>query len=123
MAGKLTPEQARELGRQGGKASAAARAERKKLRHDVLAKNRFEQAADDMAEILLAAAKGEGEYSQLSPKDRATFALKALEYGIGRPRPSEPDAPEVQEQQAGLAFAVREEDKVLDALAGVSSGG
>lgn len=118
MAGKLTPEEARELGRRGGQASAAARAERAKLRQDVLAKARFEQAADDMAKVIIDAAMGREDFAQLAPKERAMFALKALEYGVGRPRPSEPEAPEVVEQQQGLAFTVAEENRVLDALAG-----
>ena len=120
MAGKLTPEEARELGRKGGQASAAARAERSKLRQDVLAKARFERAADDMAAILIDAAMGKGDFTALGPKERAMFALKALEYGVGRPRPTEPEAPEVVEQQTGLAFAIREEDAAIDAIAGVS---
>ena len=120
MAGKLTPEEARELGRKGGQASAAARAERAKLRQDVLAKARFEQAADDMAKVIIDAAMGKDDFKVLSPKERAMFALKALEYGVGRPRPSEPEAPEVVEQQTGLAFTVAEENKVLDQLAGVT---
>jgi len=120
MAGKLTPEEARELGRKGGQASAAARAERAKLRQDVLAKARFEQAADDMAKVIIDAAMGKDDLKVLSPKERAMFALKALEYGVGRPRPSEPEAPEVVEQQTGLAFTVAEENKVLDQLAGVT---
>ena len=119
MAGKLTPEEARELGRKGGRASGAARAERAKLRNDVLARSRFERAADDMANIIIKAAKGEGEFSALQPKERAAFALKALEYGVGRPRAADPVTPEEEEVQAGIAFSVREENRVLDALAGL----
>lgn len=119
MAGKLTPEEASALGRKGGLASAAARSERSKLRNDILARARFEQAADKMAEVIIHAALGEDDFSALSPKERAMFALKALEYGVGRPRASEPVVPEEADVQAGLAFAVREEDRILDALAGV----
>lgn len=121
MAGKLTPEEASALGRIGGKASAKARAERSKMRADILAKSRFERRADDMAEVIIAAALGDGDFASLSPKDRAVFALKALEYGIGRPRQSEPATPAEQEEQTGIAFLVKEEDLILDALAGVKS--
>ena len=121
MAGTIVAgsEEARELGRLGGRASAIARAKRAKLRNDVLAKARFEDAADKMAQVIIKAALGEGEFGVLLPKERAQFALKALEYGVGRPRPSEPDAPEEVETQQGIAFSVREENRVLDALAGV----
>lgn len=119
MAGKLTPEEAKELGRRGGLASAKVRAERAKLRGDILAKSRFEKAADEMAELLLAAARGDEEFSVLTPKDRVAAAMKALEYGIGRARAMEPSTPEEAEEQAGLAFAVREEDEAIDLIAGV----
>ena len=68
------------------------------------------------------AALGEEDFSQLAPKERAMFALKALEYGIGRPRPQEAVTPEEMESQEGLSFTIREEDRVLDALAGDASG-
>ena len=119
MAGKLTPEEAKELGRKGGLASAAARADRAKMKSDVQAKNRFEQAADEMAELLLKAAKAQGRFKDISPDKQVAAILKSLEYGVGRPRQADPVSPEEKEEQAGLAFAVREEEKALDYLAGV----
>ncbi len=123
MANKLTPEQAKELGRAGGLASAAKRAERAAQRKEILAQARFQEAADDMAAIIIEAAKGHKDFKALSPKDRAQFAVKALEYGVGRPRGVEPAAPEEVEEQQGLAFQVADEDRTLAALAGEPDDG
>ena len=73
---------------------------------------RFEQNADKMAQVVIAAALGKGVYAKLSPKDRAMFALKALDYGIGRARASEAPVQQSITPQQGLTFTVRDEPAV-----------
>lgn len=114
MGGKgpaLTPEQARELGRQGGLASQAKRREKAAIRADVRAKAAFANASEEMAKVIIDAAKGTGEFAKLDVKERAQFALKALEYGMGRPRAMDPPTPEAPEGPAGLTFTVPPESK------------
>lgn len=90
----------------GGRASAEARRRKKALAADVKAKKAFENAADKMAQILINAALGEGEFARLEPKDRAQFAQKVLEYAVGRPRQADPTAPEQEAPKGGLSFTI-----------------
>lgn len=105
-----TPEQAREAGRKGGLASAAAR-KRKRLEAAALsaderARRKFNSKADQLAQVLIDAALGQGAFVELEPKDRVGYAVKALEYGIGRPRPMAEKPPEEEASQDGLHFTI-----------------
>ena len=96
----------REAARRGGKASGETRRRKAQLRGDVAAKEKFEAAAGELAGVLIAAALGKDGFAKLDPKDRATFAIKALEHAIGRPRQVEPAAPETDDQRGGLHIVV-----------------
>src|SRR5438046_9139808 len=95
----------KEDSRKGGRASAEVRRRKRDVRADILAREKFEAAAADMAGILIKAAKGQDEFAKLDPKDRANFAQKVLEYAVGRPRQVEPAAPESVPDK-GLSFSV-----------------
>lgn len=96
----------REASRLGGLRSAETRRRKAKLRADLLAKVKFEQAAERLAQVLIDAALGEGDFARLDPKDRVNFAVKALEYGVGRPRPLDTTSQEVEEPQRGISFTI-----------------
>lgn len=114
MGDRISKENAKEMGAIGGRRSAEVRAARRAMRGDKAAREKFEQLAPAMADILSDAARGVGAFSTLSPKDRAQFAVKALEYGMGRARAMEAEqAPvSVEPQQSGVTFATREPDPV-----------
>lgn len=107
MARQLTTEEAREMGRKGAAQTAKARAEHKRradLRADLRAKAKFEDKAEALAQVIIDAALGNGDFKALNPRERATFAVKGLEYAVGRPRPTE--ATERPDDMAtGLTFA------------------
>jgi hypothetical protein len=105
----FTPETAREAGRKGGAAGAVTKkAEarvRQAVRADMKAKLKFEAAAEKLASVLIDAALGNGDFEKLEPRERAGFAVKALEYGVGRPRPEAERPPEAT-KQPGLHFQI-----------------
>lgn len=101
-------ETARAAGLKGGKASAVARAKKAAIRADVRARATFEKAAEQMANVIIEAALGRGDFAVLDPKERAQFALKALEYGVGRPRQQDPNPIPHDSGPQGLAFVVPE---------------
>lgn len=98
---RLSP---RELGRIGGKKSGETRRAKKAVRADARAKAAFERSAEELANVLINAALGRGEFSRLDPEKKAQFAQKALEYAVGRPRPLELPVPE-ETRGPGLVFA------------------
>jgi hypothetical protein len=101
------------MGRKGAAQTAKARAEhmrRAALRADLRAKAKFEDSAEKLAQVIIDAALGNGDFKALNPRERATFAVKGLEYAVGRPRPTEPtEHPE--EQGPGLTFSAPVETK------------
>lgn len=101
----FTSETAKEAGRIGGKKGAETRARRAEIKADVRAREKFEQASDQLAQVLIDAALGHKGYERLDPKERAALAIKCLEYGIGRPRPMT-DQPTIAAPQEGLHFDV-----------------
>lgn len=113
--GKLTSEQAREMGKKGGKKSAHTRAiraaEKAALDASQSARDTFQQRAEDLAKVLIDAALGRGDFAQLAPKDRAGFAVRALEYGVGRPRPMTEEPPP-SAPEPGLHFELGPTDRV-----------
>lgn len=102
------------MGARGGRASAEARRKKKVIRADLLAKAKFEGRAEDMANVLIQAALGQGDFARLDPKERAQFALKVLEYGLGRPRAMEPAMAEPVETVSGLSFGTNVPMESLD---------
>jgi hypothetical protein len=115
----MTPEQQRfkrsEWGKKGGskpwrkltKEEVAAH-EARVLSADTTARIVFEESADEMARIIIQAAKGAGRFKGLLPKEQAQFALKALEYGIGRPRTTKEEPVTEDTSIAGLSFDVQD---------------
>lgn len=102
------PGHLKEAGRRGGIVSGEVRrakaARRKEQEQQVsLAQERFDSEAEEMAVIVLRAAKGMGEFVDLRPSQRAQYALKALEYSLGRPRQGEKKGEE-KAQEPGLSF-------------------
>lgn len=98
-----------EAGRKGGTVSGQVRRAKAQTRKALeaqtsLAMQEFESEAVEMARIVISAAKGQGEFKRLSPKERAGYALKALEFGIGRPRQGEARKGEEKPQEPGLSF-------------------
>lgn len=91
----------------GGKRSGEVRRAKSLMKADQRAKQKFESAAEQMADILIRAALGKGEFSRIEPKDRAQFAQKVLEYAVGRPRQAavEQEAPEA-EAKGGISFTI-----------------
>lgn len=76
----FTPETAREMGRKGGKASAASRSRTKSLSH-------LRENPTELFNELYKAAFGRDEWSDL-PMDKRLQALnKLIEYAVGRPTP------------------------------------
>lgn len=102
------------MGKKGAAAStAAARAEKARratLRADLRAKAKFEDQAERLAQVIIDAALGNGDFKNLMPRERATFAVKGLEYAVGRPRPTEPTE-HLSEQGPGLTFETPPEAK------------
>ena len=102
------PEVAKAAGRAGGLASGEARRAKRALSADLRAREKFEDAAEELATQLLDAAMGRGIFSALDPKERADYAVKALGYAMGRPRQLEKADP-VQTalvEDDGIAFVV-----------------
>jgi hypothetical protein len=108
-----TSETARQAGLKGGKASAAARRKKAEVRADLRARATFEEAADKMAQVIVSAALGTGDFARLDPKERAQFALKALEYGVGRPRQQDPNPIQTDVGPQGLAFTAPEDPDAI----------
>lgn len=96
----------KDAARRGGLKSAQRRRERAEVRADLRAKTKFEHASEKMADILIRAALGMDEFAKLEPKDRAQFALKVLEYGVGRPRQTEQEKEAPEAAPAGLKFTI-----------------
>lgn len=92
----------------GTKVAAERRARRANLASEVRALEMFEKAAPAMAKVLIDAAQGKHGFERLSPKERAAFAVKVLEYGVGRPRTTAevPGPVEAAAQAQGLHFGV-----------------
>lgn len=103
--GQFDKDTARAAGKAGGKKSAQTRQRRAAIKKDVQAREAFEEAAADLAGVVIDAALGRGDYAKLDPKDRANFAVKGLEWGVGRPR-AVTDEPVSTEPQVGLHFDV-----------------
>lgn len=91
----------KEQARLGGKKSGEARRAKARLRADVRAKLKFEDAAEQVAGVLVQAALGQGKFERLDAKEQAQFAVKVLEYAVGRPRPTEP-ASQSEEPTGGV---------------------
>jgi hypothetical protein len=103
----FTKENAKELGALGGTTSGGVRRARKRLRADLRAREVLASRAEELARELLKAALGQGPYAHLDAKDRAGFVVKALEYGVGRPRQVDPAPEPIEEREsAGLKFGV-----------------
>lgn len=68
------------------------------------AEDRFRDATPDVAERLVQAALGEGEFSTLKPTDRLSAILRVLDYGVGKPtaNPKEKPKPKEEEVERGL---------------------
>ncbi len=101
-------------GRKGGLKSGQARAEKAAQRADLRARLLFENQAERVAQELLNAALGEGEWSRdgqpiLDAKERVAILKTCLEYGVGRPRPQDPKDPQGTNDEAptGIKFGVR----------------
>lgn len=98
----FTPEQ-----RAKGRAVREANAKRRMgMTAEVKAIDRFEQASEKMAQVIINAALGIEGFEKLSVKERAGFALKVLEYGVGRPRQAEAPMPPEAAAAQGLHFGV-----------------
>lgn len=98
----FTPEQ-----RAKGRAVREANAKRRMgMTAEVKAIDRFEQASEKMAQVVINAALGIEGFEKLSPKERAGFAVKVLEYGVGRPRQAEAPMPPEAAAAQGLHFGV-----------------
>jgi hypothetical protein len=90
----------------GAMAANEARRRKAALKGAVLAKEKFEKDAEKLADVLIRAALGLEEYAKLDPKDRAMFAVKALEYGIGKPSVARPEVKEPEEDYFDVGFTV-----------------
>lgn len=104
----FTAENAKERGAAGGRASAESRRAHKALAADLKARKKFEDAAEQLADKLLDAALGRGQFDGLDPSEQAKYVIKALEYGLGRPRQldrQEPDEPQ-DVPSDGVSFGV-----------------
>jgi len=108
----FTKENAKELGRQGGLASAETRRKQRRLSEDVRARRVFERASPDMADEIVKAAKGEAPYEELPVDERVKLMLKVIEFGIGRPGAGpKREAASPQEAQAdGAGFSIGGDD-------------
>jgi hypothetical protein len=107
---KPTREELVERGRRGGQKSGETRRARAEMRADLRARMLFVDKAEDIAKEMLAAAMGEGKFSTLDPKERASLLKTCLEYGVGRPRPQDPMSPDEDEDEpkTGIRFGVAE---------------
>jgi len=122
--GRFTTETAAEAGSRGGKASGEARRARPqtKLRKALQV---FEDNAEKLAQQLVDAATGVGPYDGLDPKERAQFAVKALEYAIPRQgsvkaKAAEEPAPGPAREADGISFEQGDSDGIADVSDGVS---
>ena len=95
------------MGAKGAAASKLAREKKKQVRADLRAKAKFEDQAERFAQVIIDAALGNGDFKALNPRERAGFALKGLEYAVGRPRPTEPSE-HLTESTPGLTFVTPE---------------
>jgi hypothetical protein len=93
----------------GAMAANEVRRRKAALKGSVLAKEKFEKDADKLADVLIRAALGLEEYAKLDPKDRAMFAVKALEYGIGKPSVARPEVKEPEEDYFDVGFTISPE--------------
>lgn len=101
----LSPEEAKEYGKQGAEASKAAR--RLPRDPEERAKELLLKKAPALARELLKVALNPEEYD-VPDKVRVGAMMKALEWGIGRPTQTKPQ--EKEEQQGGLSIGVRQEE-------------
>lgn len=108
----------------GREVAAENRIRRENLAAEVRALEMFERAAPAMAKVLIDAAQGRSGFERLSPKERAAFAVKVLEYGVGRPRttPDVPGPTEAAAQAQGLHFGVGSPQGDLLASVGADPG-
>jgi hypothetical protein len=106
-----TPEQARLGGIKSGE-TRRAKAEKKA---EARALELFAGASEELAQELLDAALGRGNWGQggnalLDPKERSSLLKTCLEYAVGRPRPMAApaeSAPEADTERKGIAFGVK----------------
>ena len=110
-------QRARETGRQGGLKSAETRRAKAAMRADLKARQKFVDAAEEVAQELLDAALGKGRWAGngkgplLDAKERAGLLKTCLEYGVGRPRPQDPmsvDEGPDDTPKSGFRFGVAE---------------
>lgn len=90
-------EYAREQASRGGQ----RRAELDRLRQDnpeEYLRQRFAKEAPKLVSLLLQAAKGEGDFTELPPEKRLAAITQALAYGVGRPSTQKPAPPKEQEK-------------------------
>ena len=78
------------------------------MRADLRARQKFVDAAEEIADEMLDAALGKGKWSVLDAKERAGLLKTCLEYGVGRPRAQDPLAvdDEEEEPKTGILFGV-----------------
>jgi hypothetical protein len=81
MGNEWTPEQAREAARKSHEVRRANRQKDPAVRATELVRT----ATPDLMGELLKAAKGQDDFADLSPAQRLSAIIKALEYGVGRP--------------------------------------
>jgi len=112
---RITAEEAKELGRRGGIRSGEVRAAKAEQKTEARALALFADASEDIAQALLDAALGKGDWGHeggalLDPKERAGLLKTCLEYAVGRPRPMAAPAestPEADTPKSGVAFGVK----------------
>lgn len=81
------------------------------MRADLKARQKFVDAAEEVAGELLDAALKRGKWAEvnLDPKERAALLKTCLEYGVGRPRAQDPmavDDSETDTPTTGFKFGV-----------------
>ena len=101
-----TPEQAREYASKGGQASAERAERRRGMTPEQRVKEAFQASSEMLADELIDAALGRGDFEELDPKIRITAIVKAMEYGLGKPNTGQSiSGPEPEKkQEAGIEF-------------------
>jgi hypothetical protein len=121
LVSNIPPEKAAELGRLGGIRSGEVRRAKAELKAEARALAKFADASEELAQELLDAALGRGNWGHegnalLDPKERSGLLKTCLEYAVGRPRPMVVPAestPETDTPKAGVAFGVKTPDVPL----------
>jgi hypothetical protein len=101
-----TPEEARAAASQGGKQKGINAQRRREMTPQERAMDALRNKSDKIADELVDAALGQGDFEQLDLKTRAQLLVRIQEWLVGKPAVLKTvDKPEEPEEPDGLAIA------------------